>query len=266
MSSRLCVQTALALGLLSFCGSLSYGQTCGSRANEFQTLNTPLIFKNEADWKRFNKDQYEFETQRAHEYIRRQLLEYLTAGKASTNDLEALIRCLQALPEYQSLRDETNTPAVFALGKSSSAFAAAYYLYRGASAIPDTRPYFEVYVKKSKDTWESVGEAVASFGRSTFFAYRLSPPRVDDQSWFLMSGFQIGDTGTRLRLELIAFDGKKLRTVSTISGLVQTTLAEVHPEYLILSQYEGFRDGHDLFKRRRLDVTPQGLREASAAH
>ena len=65
---------------------------------------------------------------------------------------------------------------------------------------------------------------------------------------------------------MIAFDGKKLRTVSTISGLVQTTLAEVHPDYIILTHYNGFRDGHDLFERRRLDVTPQGLREASRAH
>ena len=92
------------------------------------------------DWKRFNKDQYELDTKKAHEYIKRQLLEYLNAGKASTNDLHALITSLQALPEYQGLHDETNTPAIFALGKTSSAFAAAYYLYRGGSAIPEAIP------------------------------------------------------------------------------------------------------------------------------
>jgi hypothetical protein len=235
-------------------------QDCGPKSATFQELNRSLIFQTEADWKRFNKEQYESLTKAAHDFIRKQILAELDSGKTAPGAIEALVRCLQSMPEYQNFRDETNTPAAYRTGSGPSAFVIAYYLYRGGTAIPDTRPYLEAYTKAGSHTWRWTGEVGATFEKSTFFVHQISAG-IPEQDWFLLTGFEIGDTGTRLRVEVVSFDGETLKTIWETSGLTHTTLAEVHPNYIILSRYEGYRDGHDVFQLDRYDVVREGLRK-----
>jgi hypothetical protein len=167
------------------------------------------------------------------------------------------------MPEYQNFHEETNTPVAYRARPNTARIVIAYYLYRGGNAIPDTRPYLEAYSKVDSHTWRWIGEVGSTFEKSTFFVHQISAG-VEGQEWFLLTGFEIGDTGTRLRVEVVAFDGEALKTIWQTSGLVHTTLAEVHQDYIILSRYEGYRDGHDVFQLDRYDVVREGLRKHSS--
>ena len=233
-------------------------ESCEKQKAKFAELNSSLVFRTETDWKRFNQKQFDAQTESAHRYLRDQMISELDGGKSDSQSIERFLRCVLSLPEYQVFREESNTPKAYSIGPT--AIAVGYYIYRGGNAVPDTRPYLEVYQKGQNGGWKWIGEVGETYRRSTFFVHPLTPA-VPEQFWFLLSGFEIGDNGTRLHLEIISFDGKMLRSIWAKSGLALTTLSEVHPNYIVLSEYKGSHEGHDVYDKEVFDVVASGLRK-----
>ena len=113
--------------------------------------------------------------------------------------------------------------------------AVGYVILQGVAAIPDTQPYLEFY-DRANGSWESKGEAPtrSDFRGCTFVVSRMNSP-LPAESWFLAWGTTIGDTGTRLKIRLYAFDGATVRTVwkrdGLIAGEIKVSADSINLEY-----------------------------------
>jgi hypothetical protein len=76
----------------------------------------------------------------------------------------------------------------------------------GKWAIAPSRPIVQCFAKNGRG-WSFVGELGGDYARSTFSIYPLTSP-VPGQTWSLLAGRAIGDTGGRLLLEVVVCDGK----------------------------------------------------------
>jgi hypothetical protein len=140
--------------------------------------------------------------------------------------------------------------------------AICYWIYRGGAGIPDVLPVVDAYELKGSQ-WTYVGTSGSSFRGSTFVVHILNPK--GQTPWILVSGFHIGDTATRLRLEVLAIDGNGIRSIWSQGGMARTTVQNVTASSVTLSQYTGFKDGKDQYKEILLLVGPNGLREINAS-
>ena len=111
---------------------------------------------------------------------------------------------------------------MFVLGDARGV-AVAYELLAGTAtaAEPDNYPYFEFYNKENGE-WKLKVQAPtqSEFNDCTFFVHPIDSP-TKTEVWFLVSGFKIGDTGTRLKVRLYSYDGLSLRTVWQRNGLTR---------------------------------------------
>lgn len=88
--------------------------------------------------------------------------------------------------------------------------AVGFVVLRGGSGIPDTLPVVQFYIKTGE--WKLGAETDADFHGCTFMISSLDSP-VPSETWWLVWGQTIGDTGARRKVRLYAFDGGSLRTV-----------------------------------------------------
>jgi hypothetical protein len=152
--------------------------------------------------------------------------------------------------------DLTNTPfADVFVSNGRRNLAVAYTILRGSAGIPDSQPYLDFYAQ-TDGKWELKGTAATDLTASTLFVRRLAAP-LPGESWYLVWGKRLGDTGARLNIRLYGFDGKSVRTIwqrdDLSGGWAQVTDNSVTLEY--------FKQYHDAESVREiLHDTPDGLK------
>ncbi|HET7205959.1 MAG TPA: hypothetical protein VFI95_05190 [Terriglobales bacterium] len=198
------------------------------------------------------------QTEAIHRFMVEQLLNRLNSGLQALGDLKAFTECVQSLvPENSVTVEVTNFPLVLPL-TPHAAVAVGYQIYRGWSAVPDDRYYFEAF-GEHEGKWRLDGSIGSSFDGSTLFVQPIDAGK-SGENWFLFSGIRLGNTGGILHLEVVSYDGKALKSVWTDS-LPRVSLTAVYRNYILLDGEATNASGHYFEFRKRLDVVPSGLKE-----
>lgn len=140
----------------------------------------------------------------------------LNAG-ATANEITDYLGCItrgnDVSPEMrEAMAEFSNAPAVFIpqTADPPQTIVATYsligYSAEGKLAIAPSRPIVQCFAKND-GRWSLVGALGGDYSRSTFSIYPLISP-VQGQTWSLLTGRDIGDTGGRLLLEVVVCDGK----------------------------------------------------------
>jgi hypothetical protein len=96
-----------------------------------------------------------------------------------------------------------------------------YSVAFGGLAIPESDPYLEFYQKiDGVWTFKAKSPIDAAFDGSSFDISRVVSG-VAGQAWFLAWRTTFGDTGCRVRLRLIAFDGMHVSRIWSQNGLTR---------------------------------------------
>jgi hypothetical protein len=141
-----------------------------------------------------------------HKLISDEIASALSAPTPSESDVINAIIAVQG--------ESTDVPfAKFFELNGIKSLAVGYVILQGDDAIPDTRPYLEFY-DRMNGSWEMKAEAPtrSDFRGCTFFVSQMHSP-IPSESWFLVWGKTIGDTGSRLRIRLYAFDGNTVHAI-----------------------------------------------------
>ena len=194
-----------------------------------------------------------------HQLISDEIDSVLNSSAPSKNSIKAALANLQgemALP----VDDMTNTPFAqrFQLAGIQSV-AVGYVILQGGEAIPDTQAYLEFY-DNSNGRWERRAEPPTrtDFRGCTFFVSKIDSG-VPGESWFVVWGMTIGDTGARLRLRLYEFDGATVRTVWKRDGLIGG-IATVSKDSVTLEYDREYRSTDPNNRAHEtLHVSPNGL-------
>jgi hypothetical protein len=150
--------------------------------------------------------------------VAQELKEGLNTPHPNEHALSGAIKALQGESAPSEVVGNTPFVKIFTLDGVKTA-AVAYDLFEGGTGIPDNHPYIEFYMRGDSE-WRRVAQAPTEtdFEGCTFFVTPLEA-QVKDEMWFLVSGFKIGDTGTRLKIRIFSYDGSSVRTVWQRSGL-----------------------------------------------
>jgi hypothetical protein len=167
------------------------------------------------------------------------------------------IRHLQSTSlETWGASEFTNTPfaEVFVLNRRQN-LAVAYTILRGGVAIPDSEPYLDFYTENG-GKWELKGTAATDLQSSSLFVRRLAGP-FPEQSWYLVWGNRLGESGSRLNMRLYGFDGNSVRTIWQRDDLEGGTV-EVTDNSVTLEYFKKYHDAESVHEV--LYVMPDGLR------
>lgn len=149
-------------------------------------------------------------TEALHKRLVRSILTELDRvgpGNAST-DLPAWVNCVQSgIPQYAELEKGSNVPSAYVLSRTIPSIILIYVLDRGYEAIPQTTYFLEVY-SADNGVWQlSHSETPHEFDAGSLTVHNMTSGR-SGQHRFLLAGRHYGDTGARLYLELLGFDGR----------------------------------------------------------
>jgi hypothetical protein len=107
--------------------------------------------------------------------------------------------------------------------------------------------------------WVKVGETGSDFASSTFFVRPIDSP-VGNEHWFLLYGNTIGDTGVRLRMQIVSYNGATLRTVWQKAELVRTYVQQVRGNLVELTSTVNDAEGHEVGIKEQWEVVSGGLK------
>lgn len=177
-------------------------------------------------------------TQDLEAYITRIMLARLSDSD-DPDVIRSYLNCMQERDETLPPEWSTNTPQVFIAKTSRSLIAVTSMLImRGGNGIPYTRPVVQCF-SGSNRRWALIGGSGEEFDAHTFFIHQLKSPNAEE-SWYLLSGTAIGDTGGRLHLEVISCGTSKYRKVWDREGYLWGKV-EVEPDSVVVS-YEKQED------------------------
>jgi hypothetical protein len=174
-------------------------------------------------------------TEQLHNLLVAEIGDVLAGPNPTAQDV---VQSLQRLLGETSISEwdaqSSNTPfAEFVELNGARTLAVSYGILRSGGALPNTHSYFEFYAPEN-GAWQLKTHANLEFDRCTFFISSMdagSPGRA----WFLAWGKVFGDTGSRLRLRLYAFDGTSVKTIwqrdGLSAGLVTVSRKSVSLEY-----------------------------------
>jgi hypothetical protein len=91
-------------------------------------------------------------------------------------------------------------------------------IMRGGVAVPNTLALVQCFAR-IRGSWTLVSNAGNQFDSHTLFINELRSPSPDE-SWYLLSGRHVADTGGKLRMEVVACGAKEMRTVWKRDGIV----------------------------------------------
>jgi hypothetical protein len=116
-------------------------------------------------------------------------------------------------------------------------------IMRGGTAIPNTLALVQCFAR-IRGSWTLVpnGGDEREFDSHTLFINELQSPKLDE-AWYLLSGRAIGDTGGRLRLEVVACGAKQMRTVWKRDEIIWGEI-EVSARSTVSLTYEKQEDEH----------------------
>jgi len=145
-------------------------------------------------------------------FITRIMLARLTDTKGPSA-IRAYLACMQEGVDERPLEELTNTPQVFQTKQGSVPLAlSAMLILRGGVAIPNTLALVQCFAR-TRGSWTLVSNGnERGFDTHTLYINELRSPQPGE-AWYLLSGQALGDTGGRLRLEVVACGAKQIRTV-----------------------------------------------------
>lgn len=194
---------------------------------------------------------------RLENLVRRRIGSVLRSSNSSAEAITEAIRGLQG--EDLALHPnpgETNTPfAEYSKVNGERTLLVAYTILRGGEGIPDSLPVLDFYVQTSSE-WELKDTAPTDLTASTLFIRRMDSP-LAGELWYLVWGNRLGDTGTRLRIRLYAFNGAKVRTVWKSSDLTHGVMQEVAAKSITFNYEKVYNSGQRTYEN--LYITPNGL-------
>jgi hypothetical protein len=197
----------------------------------------------------------------------------LNAG-AKASELTGYLQCVtrgnDITPDIREwLTRVSNAPAVLIPQTASppQAIVATYPIVGHSTdeewAIAPSRPVVQCFAKNATG-WSLVGELGGDYSSHTFSIYLLTSP-VPGQSWSLLAGRAIGDTGGRVLLEVVVCDGKTFTKKWTRPD-IQWGEVEVDGNLVLLTYVKIFVNGTRTFSEgdpirysEVLHVTPNGL-------
>jgi hypothetical protein len=163
----------------------------------------------------------------------------------------------------------TNAPVVYMPETASppQAIAATYPVLGRATdynwAIAPSRPLVQCFAKKDGQ-WSLIGEFGGEYESQFLSMYPLNSP-VPGETWALLSGRHIGDTGGRLLLEVVACDGKTF-TKKWSRDEIRWGKVDVSGSTVVLTYEKLDEKGRVVFSQEDpirytevLHVTPKGL-------
>ena len=174
-------------------------------------------------------------TEQLHNLLVAEIEDALAGPKPAGRDVaQSLGRLLGETSISEWDAQSSNTPfAEFVELNGAQTLAVAYGVLRSCGALPNSHPYFEFYAPEN-GAWQLKTQANLDFDRCTFFVSPIDEG-LPGQAWFLAWGKVFGDTGSRLKLRLFAFDGTSVKTIwqrdGLSAGLVIASRKSVSLEY-----------------------------------
>jgi hypothetical protein len=164
--------------------------------------------------------------------------------------------------------DTTNVPFAEGfrlLGKPG--MAVGFVILRGGSSIPDTLPVLQFYAEEFGE-WKLKAETDADFHGCTYMVSSLDS-QVPGESWWLVWGQTIGDTGARRKIRLYSFDGNQIKTIWQRGELAagRIKVLEDRKTIVILHYWKAGtleRPSPDPLVREEWYLTPSGPEMASS--
>ena len=213
------MKRALIIFILSVLASLlkANAQTpgpadCRQARDQYTLMNDHLLLDRQADSDRSANVSLK-RTGDLTSFITRIMLARLTdIGDPSA--IRAYLNCMQEEEGERPWEDITNTPQVFLTTSSSVPLAAsAMMIMRGGVAIPNTLALVQCFAR-IRGSWTLVQNVSdeQEFDSHDLYIDELRSPKPDEV-WYLLSGRALGDTGGRLRLEVVACGAKQMRTI-----------------------------------------------------
>ncbi len=185
---------------------------CTLARERYSTLNQPVLLEKKGVVTQITPEAMQKRTETITEFITRVILARLSDTK-SPEAIRSYLECMQEGVNGAPSEDGVlSSPRVFIreLDKISVAVVSMTIL-RGANAIADTQDLVQTFVLRD-GAWKQTGQSGQDYDANDFRFAQLHSP-VPGELWFLLSGFHIGDTGARLRLEVLAVSNKDARTV-----------------------------------------------------
>jgi hypothetical protein len=203
-------------------------------------------------------------TEKLHEFLVRVILSELSRVETerTATTLTKWINCVQSgIPNYAAGKRPSDPPTAYFLPGVSPRLVLIYSIDRGYEAVSQFTYFFEVY---SRD--DGAWKLIASHTPHQFDGGSLNVSRMTGadtgEHWFLLTGKHYGDTGARLYLELLAFDGHVFRELwSEIKP--KTWVVNVLQDHVVLGSEELDKDGRNAHEvTRAFNIEKRGLQPA----
>lgn len=247
--------------LILFSGTELLSLECSEDREQYNALNLPLIVKDKVEARAHTVEREDALTAELHSFVQFRILALLSEKDQTTLPslrVKDYLACLQDLPQYRNWQALTRLPMAWDLAGKDPTIAVAFWIFRGYPAVPNMRPYLEVF-KQTRRGWKAIGEVGSSFSGFKFDVHTIKPGKKG-QHWFVLSGARIGDSGGRLRLAIAAFDGKAIREIWSSPELRRTLVNHVSGRQVVLVGERTNQKGRAEEFSETLQVVPNGLR------
>ncbi len=196
---------------------------------------------------------------RLHQLIRDEIDLTLAAGSVPKDVLRASIVALQGAATLSGWQKESgDLPFVSFSIKGVPSVAVGYSVVYGGLAIPQADAYLEIYQQISGKWSFKIGAPIDSnFAGSSFFISQITAGRPEEQ-WFLAWRKTFGDTGSRLRLRLFAFNGTDWRPLWRRDELTAGEVS-VSKSYIQLSFAKEYHSALRVIERYKISLTGMRL-------
>jgi hypothetical protein len=191
-----------------------------AQGTDCKTDRAHFVTRNEASVQNYRGDEYKKHFEKTADSLS-QLVSVITAKmlnvRATASEITNYLDCVTRGEDItadmrEGLTELSNAPAVLVpnTAEPSQAIVATYpligYTTDKVWAIAPSRPIVQCFAKNGSQ-WSLIGELGGDYSNSTFSIYQLTSPMLG-QTWSLLAGRHLGDTGGRLLLEVVVCDGK----------------------------------------------------------
>lgn len=171
--------------------------------------NPTACYNPDADPKKPAPKIIEANTTRLRNLITEAIATALRSPEASERKIAATIESIQSAdPETGGWLRDWPIYAKFEHAGNTRVLVVGFSIFRCGSAIPDARPYVQFYSYESGN-WILKGEVGLALRGCTLSLIR-GGDRVNSRLLYWLYGTRFGDTGSRLRVEVVKFDGSEV--------------------------------------------------------
>ncbi|MGB6667538.1 MAG: hypothetical protein WBE73_04280, partial [Candidatus Acidiferrum sp.] len=225
----------------------------------FEKMNGPMFVDAKAtaaDVAAYERTKDEI-TERLHQFLMHSIfkeLGHLRPDEAA-RDIPRWMDCVQSgIPQYRALKDSSNVPAAYVLPGTTPQIIVLYAIDRGYEAIPQLTYFLEAYSLKGS-IWQLLASKTPhQFDAGWLNSYHVRGSTAEDYR-LLLVGKHYGDTGARLHLQLLAFDGRAFKELwSEVKD--RTWVVKVTSDVITLGTEAVDKNGHnahDITKSFRIE-------------